>query len=101
MHIHSTALLRRNSDSSLSNCVQPHACGSLVVEAASDAAATGVVVQEARLGQVGVVERAAHGGVVASALVYLSGFVRARLQSRLPRAGLMPAFGLRAGSMYC
>ncbi|KAF5422586.1 MAG: hypothetical protein C5S44_04560 [Candidatus Methanocomedens sp.] len=37
----------------------------MVVEAASDAAATGVVVREVRQGQVGVVERAAHGGVVA------------------------------------
>ena len=61
----------------------------MVVEAASDAAATGVVVQEARPGQVGVVERAAHGELVASVLVYLSGFVRARLQSRLPRADLL------------
>jgi len=100
MHIHSTALLRRNSDSSLSTCVQPHACGSLVVDAASDAAATGVVVQEARLGQVGVVERAAHGELVASVLVYSSNFVRAYLQSRLPRAGLLPVFRLRAGSIY-
>jgi hypothetical protein len=97
MHIHSTALLRRNSDSSLSTCVQPHACGSLVIEAAFDAAATGVVVQEARLGQVGVVERAAHGELVASVLVYLSGFVHARLQSRLPRAGLPPVFQTARG----
>nr|CAI64346.1 hypothetical protein [uncultured archaeon] len=45
MYIHSTALLRRNSNSSPTPVFRPLACESLVVEAASNAAATGVVVQ--------------------------------------------------------
>jgi hypothetical protein len=61
----------------------------------------GVVVQEARQGQVEVVERTAYGELVASVLVYLSNFVRAYLHSRLPPADLPPVSRLRAGSMYC